>query len=270
MKRTILTTAAFAAVLFIGASAQAQDNTFRYAGANHNWSTAANWSGGVPTAAHNVVIPPGETCDVDTNAAVADTVEVYGTLNILTGNKKLTLDGNGGTSYVSGTGRIYLDDSGSELSFTSNNHTISYKGSSGEIVGLNDDALLTVATTGITLTNEISISGSLEIQASSATVHNKGTVKANRNNGVGDREITCASGTYTGTTTGTYKVCASGSRLSFSAGITAASTNLENDFEATDGGIFDINENVATKGDFTISSGGSIEVASNKSFSFNQ
>jgi fibronectin-binding autotransporter adhesin len=268
MKRTILTTAAFAAVMFIGAGAQAQC-TFTGA-TDSDWNDASNWSGGIPTAADNAVIPAGKTCDVDTDAAVADTVEVYGTLNILTGNKKLTLDGDGGTSYVSGTGRIYLNDSGSELSFTSNNHTISYKGSPGEIVGLNDDALLTVATTGITLTNEISISGSLEIQASSATVHNKGTVKANRNNGVGDREITCASGTYTGTTTGTYKVCVSGSRLSFSAGITAASTNLENDFEATDGGIFDIDENVATKGDFTISSGGSIEVASNKSFSFNQ
>jgi hypothetical protein len=265
MKRTILTTAALAAVLFIGAGAQAADNTFSYAGVNHNWSTAANWSGGVPTAADNAVIPAGEICDVDTNAAVADTVEVYGTLNILTGNKKLTLDG-AGTSHVSGTGRIYLDDSGSELSFTSNNHTISYKGSPGEIVGLNDSSKISVdePSAVITLTNNISISGSLRIEANSEIFDNDGTVKADRGNGTGDETLTCYSGTYTGT--GTYKVCASGSTLKFDSNITAA-TGLGTDFEVSNGTL-DIDEPVTTTGDVFLT-GGTIDVA-NVTFSFNQ
>jgi hypothetical protein len=257
MKKMIFTTAAVLAVLLVGATAQATDNTFSDAGSN-DWNTPGNWSlGHVPTADENAVIPADNVCNIGITTAVADTIEVYGTLNIAAG-AKLTLDGSeSSTSYVSGAGKVYLLGSGSELSFTSNNHTVSHSGTPGEIIGCHINVKITIT---IVITIEIKITGSMEIQASGGTFVNDGIVEANRN-GASDNMLTCYSGTFTGS--GTYKVSVSGATLKFVLGITA--TGLATDF-VVPAGTLDIDEDVTTSGDLNFT-GGTINVAANKTLS---
>jgi hypothetical protein len=176
MKRAILTTAALAAVLFIGASAQATDNTFTGESTSY-WNNGDNWDQDhIPTADENAVIPDGKTCNVDITTAVADTVEVQngGTLNIQTG-MKLTLDGDGGTSKVSGTGELRLLGSGSVLAFTTHDHAISYESTPGEITGANSSALITLAGASQSLTSNITISGQLSITEDTSSGDPMGT-----------------------------------------------------------------------------------------------
>lgn len=273
MKRAILTTAAIAAVLLIGANVQAADNTFTNAAGGNTWNTAGNWSrASVPDDTDNAVIPSGQTCNVNIAAAEADSVKVEGTLNI-PANTKLTLDGStNSTSFVSGLGRIYLQGSASELNFTTTDQTISYGSSPGEIIGLNDSAIISVDDdpneTLTELTNKITISGSLTIAVADATFDNDGIVRADRNNGAGDQKLTCVTGTYTGSSTGTYKVTASGSTLLFSSTITDATTGLATNFEVVDGTL-DIDVDVSTTGDLSFT-GGRIEVDDDAWFRINQ
>jgi hypothetical protein len=216
MKRMILTTAALAAVILLvpAASATCPDNTFTNGAADGKWSTPGNWSGGLPDADDNAVIPDDKVCNVDITDAVADTIEVQdgGTLNIETG-MKLTLDGDCSPSKVSGDGKIYLEGSASELNFKKTDHAISYSGTAGEIIGQSADALITISTSNLDLTSSVTIKGALAItedtsdeeNPSSTQFVNSGTVNAST--GMVDIDVDSISGA------GLWQVSASGSAI---------------------------------------------------------
>jgi hypothetical protein len=273
MKRKLLTTAAFVAVLLIGATAQATDNTFGYGGSDHNWSTPGNWSGGVPDATENAVIPAGETCDVDISTAVADTIGVYGTLNIEPG-MKLTLDGSTSSrSCICGT--VYLEKNAAtpptavgNLAFTTNGHELIGNGS---IIGADHSCQITLDTNSQVLrSNGVTISGALEItedtsggDPTNTRFINDGTVSANLASGMLELDVDhLDTGTYCAS--GDWDVSASSATLRFTVG----SMYLCGKFSVSNGTL-DIDDDVWTDGDLSFTSG-TIDVANGVSFKVNQ
>jgi hypothetical protein len=265
MKRKLLTTAAFVAVLLIGATAQATDNTYTNGTTDGKWSTPGNWSGGVPDDTENAVIPAGETCDVDITTAVADTIEVYGTLNIEPG-MKLTLDGStSSTSYI--CGEVYLEESGTcgNLAFTTNDHELLGNGS---IIGADHCCQITLDTNSQALTNNgVTICGALEITESGTPTNtrfiNHGVVSADLASGMLELDVDhLDTGTYCAS--GDWDVSASSAILRFTVG----STYLCGKFSVSNGTL-DIDANVWTDGDLSFTGGG-IAVASGMSFKTRQ
>jgi hypothetical protein len=278
MKRKLLTTAAvFAALFFVGPAANAATYYFYTGGTPGNWNTGANWwstgcgtgtNGTIPNANDHAVICSGEICNVAANA-VADTIEVQtsATLNIQA-SMVLTLDGSANsTSYVEGTGRIYLQGSGSELSFTTNDHTISYVSSAGEIVGQHDSALITLDTNSQVLTSEIPISGALAITESGTPSDtrfvNSSTVSANLASGTLELSVDYLDDGMC-YAPGDWEVSASSAVLKF----TADSTFLSGDFTVSSGTL-DIDTDVWTSGSLSFT-GGTIDVADGVSFETGQ
>jgi hypothetical protein len=268
MKRTLLTTAAFIAVLLIGANAQA-DNTFNNASGN-DWNTPANWDQGhVPTAAENAVIPLGETCNVNIATAVADTIEVYGTLNIQsdctltldnTSSSGSVIDGTVNLEWTTGSPATY-----GTLAFTTNDHTLSYSSSAGSIIGAGSECLITLGSDNLDLTSNVTISGALAITESgtrtSTSFINDGLVSADLANGTLELAVDALDdGTCS---TGDWEVCASGATLQFSVG----SVKLSGDFYVSDGTL-DLDANVSTEGRPRFS-GGTID-ATGVTFGLNQ
>ncbi len=185
-------TIALAMFIIDAATANATVNTFSEntpSDGVYKWSTAANWSDGVPDATDRAVIPDNLTCTIyagDSNA-VADTISVAGTLNIQT-YMKLSLDNSDDNiaadpddSEVTGDGFINLQASGSELAFISNDHAVS---ESGAIVGQSASAFISIAS-GIKLTSSTTIQGALEIKdaTTSGSFENQGKVYANSASG---------------------------------------------------------------------------------------
>jgi len=173
MKRSLMISAA---LLAWGLQTAAHAETCTFTQTSSNWNTAGNWDcSHVPTAADLVTIPSGKTCAVDITNAVADTLSVAstGVLNIQSG-KKLALDDDDGTNNTTITGTVNLQGSTSELAFTSNDQTI---GGAGKISGADNAAKISIAS-GVTLTNESTIEGKLEI-GGAGQFQNFGTVRIN-------------------------------------------------------------------------------------------
>jgi hypothetical protein len=262
MKRTILTTAALAAVILMasGASADVTSKYFYYAAGSASWDTSAYWftepdgagtPNSPPSSSERAVIQTA--CSLDTSKEV-ESIDVRNTLSIQD-DRVLTLN-NGSSSDSTISGTVYLVDSDSELAITTNNHTIS---GSGSLVGQDDDALITVASSR-TLTNQTTIAGAMKIQGgASAIFDNDGLVVADDPTS-GSNTITCDTGTfrgdYTGTDQGVYKV--DGGTLKFSTGVD--DTGMDARFIITDsGGLLDIDENISTTDEFE-QYGGTINV----------
>jgi hypothetical protein len=189
MKRTILTTAAFAAVILLVPAASAQNpGDYRSVGSG-DWDTVGTWQywdgdswetpGSAPSASTFVTIQTGHDIDIDTSPEYADhiTVEAGAQLDIEAG-RTLTLDGSD-RSVSSVVGTINLEGSGAKLIFTTNDQTLV---GGGSIDGQNDGAAIEMATS-TTLTNTTTITGNLQITpisgASSTTFINNGVVHAN-------------------------------------------------------------------------------------------
>jgi len=134
---------AFLAFFGLGHSAWAQTNT--WTGATGNWNTGLNWSLGVPTASHDVVIPTGAVVTIDVNAAARSI-----TLN---GNASLTVGAFQLDVAQAGAGAITLNGTSSLTFAAVNPVTIGSPIYVGSII-MNDNSNITFG--AITV---ISISG---------------------------------------------------------------------------------------------------------------
>ena len=85
----------------------AQTNTWTGSGANTNWNTAANWSLGVPTAAHDVVIPTGFTVNLN----VAGTTKSIAVQGNSTFNISSNLSFTNASSFATLTTAVWSDGS---------------------------------------------------------------------------------------------------------------------------------------------------------------
>jgi hypothetical protein len=163
--------------------AGATDRTFDNVSGN-NWSTGANWTGGLaPSFSDKAIIPSGETCYVDISNAECDHLEIAstGVLSINAGSsgggndRKLTLDHDGdANSTINGT--INLLGQYSSLVFITTDPTLS---GSGKIVGSHNDA--TIDFGGRILASGVVIEGNLHITADNSDDRfvNNNTVNAN-------------------------------------------------------------------------------------------
>ena len=228
----------------------------------------------------------GQTLTVDCDATVHLTtnatydnfvVNSGGTLNIYS-PVTLTLNG-GGTSTVNGT--INLLGAGSELKFTTYNHSVI---GNGAIVGQHASAK--IAIDGYTLINCITISGRLEITdgASTGIFINQGRVRADAS---GTLEISVDE--VRDSSQGLWQSMHCDAILLFDSTIaTMTAGNMDGDFElfagiirldeplTTDGrlmmsgGTLDVNQNTTMNADnnslFCYICGGTIEVAAGKTF----
>ena len=78
-------------LLAFGLAGFSQTNTFN-GNTDNFWNTATNWTLGVPTAAHDVVIPLGEECVIAINTTnYANSIEVLGKLTMNPGEDDATL-----------------------------------------------------------------------------------------------------------------------------------------------------------------------------------
>jgi hypothetical protein len=72
-------------------------------GSSGNWNTATNWCGGVPTSSTNVIIPASTTVNIQSANALANSVTIAATGNlVMTGAHNLTITA-GGTFTNNGT-----------------------------------------------------------------------------------------------------------------------------------------------------------------------
>ncbi|MFM9996289.1 MAG: G8 domain-containing protein [Phycisphaerales bacterium] len=166
-------------VVCLAASASATTKTF--VPSSGIWNDVNNWSpSGLPTVNDNVVIPGGKVCNVDITTATAQTMEVYGTLNIQPG-KKLTLDLYTSNvpldSIVDGIVTLVHDNTGfGTLTFAQGTHTVT---GDGRIAGQEVTCTIEVGSSSI-LTNELAGSGegireSLTIRGLTASGQTNGT-----------------------------------------------------------------------------------------------
>lgn len=258
MKRTILTTAAICAALLLASGANATTYYFHWDSVgSQNFDDANNWytdgcsspstPGAVPTGNDRAVICSGQICNVTASAGV-DTVEVCGTLNIQAGYT-LAMD-NGSTSNSVVDGTINLLGSGSTLSFTSANHSVS---GDGAIDGRHDSAVIAIAS-GYTLTSEITIQGNCQIvpvSGSSTIFINDGIVHANN---AGTLEVAPDS---IGDSSGAWCVSTSASAV---LKISTGSAAKHDGDICVSNGTLDINNTFTTAGSLCFA-GGTIDVA---------
>ena len=137
----------FCALVLSGFSVWAQTNTWTGA-VNQNWNSAGNWSLGIPTDAHDVVIPTGSTVNVNI-AALINSIVVEGTSTLNISNP---IDFFAASSFSSGTtanwssgsltGSGTLTNNGTINLLTANNKSIT----SGKI--LNNEGTINIAGTG--------------------------------------------------------------------------------------------------------------------------
>ena len=226
------------------------------------------------------IIDYGETCVLSADCTVERLTISYGG-RLYTGSHTLTITGDGGLTIclggllnVDGAGTVDLTSggthtingelrlcvSGSTLRISSNGSTID---GSGKIEGRNNTARIEIAaenSPGISLTSSVDIVGALEIAGLSADGKTTGTFTnsdiVHADAASGDKRITVVSGTIDGS--GTWQVSHSDAEIQFDV-----SAILTGTFDIDDGTL-DINQNVTTS-DLEFS-GGTIEVAANKTF----
>jgi hypothetical protein len=272
----LASTIALALTAFTGSTAMAVDNTFAPPGSSGAWNTASNWSlNQVPTAAQNVVVPSGKTCNLDTSNGVADSLDIAGDLNI--NGVTLTIDGSSDSSHAM-SGTLDLDSSG-VLRFVDNNPSFAGGGSvTGGWLGVGTGVTIALPQASIDLLPEsIDVEGTLNINSGAwgfVDMENDGTVNIESsatvsfsaspvNNGLLDvNGVLDFGAAVTGSSNGEFK--ANGGEIEFSA----ASTSLTGHFYVLNGGLLDIKDNVVTTGDLKqfADSGSQIIVAAGKHF----
>ena len=168
----------FCALVLSVFSVHAQTNTWTGA-VNQNWSTGGNWSLGLPTDTHDVVIPTGSTVNLNTAAAI-NSIDVQGTVTI---NMTGTLDFIATSTFSSGTtfnwstgtltGGGTLTNNGTMILLTSSNKSIA-----GGTV-LNNAGTLNMAFSGdLYITDGVlnnQLSGVIDLQAESGNLSYSGS-----------------------------------------------------------------------------------------------
>lgn len=252
MKRTTGLVAAWCVMTGLAAGMEAGVKTFSPSGSSGNWSTGSDWSpSGVPTQADRAVIPSNKTCTVDTDTAVADTIDVQGTL-IIPPDSQLTLDNdndniqaNPDNSVVDGL-VLFTDDSNdphdSELFFDENDHIVT---GDGTIQGEWGGAIIRTEEVLTSRLDNSGIRGALSIAGvdGGSTFINEGIVCADANGLV--LVITAANVDDHSTLSYAQWCATSGGTLRFDT----AATTLQGDFVVECATLF-CNAVVQTCGDF--------------------
>ncbi len=203
----------------------------------------------------DIEVGSGSTVRLDGNFTV-DCVKVAAGGWLIIEGGTLTLNGDGGPTTSIVDGHIVLESCTSVLKISDNNHT--FEGN-GYIDGQCDTAQIQIGS-GLTLTNEVTVCGSLQIRAGSGTLDNDGLVEANDDGGT----LTCYEGTFAGS--GEYKVAWPGATLKFSSGID--DTGLAAAFTVGNAtALLDIDEDVVSSKAAGLSfTAGTINVAPTKMF----
>jgi len=260
MKKLLTTAAIFAAVMICAPAMALNNNTFQPAGATGNWNVAGNWSGGVPGAGDNAIIPDGKTCYVNVSDARAGAFTVQGA-GVLSVNSSCMLEIDNNSS-VNATGGVLLTGSGSTLRI-SGNLTISGNGS---LEGQDNSAQVELSSScTLTLASTTTIEGALQLVpksgASNTTFLNLGTVRADRSSNTLVVDVDALDDACTTDVDGDWEVADySTSKLS----LRISSTILQGDFSVTNGTL-DVQADIMTSGDLSFT-GGKIEVAAGMVF----
>jgi hypothetical protein len=223
-----------------------------------NWKTACSGGspGAVPTASDDAVICSNTTADITDIAAVAKTVTVQlvSKIRILPTNADASLTlGSGAsalTSSLTGPIELHAGTSPNEatLAFTSADHTLS----GGSFVdGKDDDAQVSVLTSGKTLTLTAGIRGHLVIHGS-GNFANQGAITANINGGTLKVAI---GGTLSDTAGDRWKtaILSTTAKLLFDASIGTVGT-LNGNF-VIDNGTLEMDKAITTNGRLEQSNG---------------
>lgn len=225
--------------------------------ANRTLTLTADLTTGSLTMECDGIVTTGANTLTITNSGGL-TINTGGLLNV-NGAGEVRLTG-GGTHTINGTAAdigLRLSVDGSTLRIYDANVTLT---GTGYVEGRNNGAQILI-TDGETLTNEITIEGSLQI-CGPGTLDNEGLVEATRANNENDNKLECYSGTFSGGTTGDYKVNTASAYLTFRAG--GDFDGMSADF-IVGAGTLDVNESVCTTGDLTFT-GGTIDVIASESF----
>lgn len=307
MKRTILTTAAILAAVMMINVPIVMATAYQWDGADSTaWNEPNNWTAnsGYPSGAGDTATFPSSgvsneptvNIEVTVGSVTVDTgrtltlgadlstgsLDITGTVNTdddtltVSSENGLTINSNGllhvddaGTVVLSGggtsqtiDGSLTLDVSGSTLSIT-NSCTIEGDGS---ITGSSDSAAIEIAGTDKTLTSEVTIAGALRIvgaQGSSGTTFiNSGSVRANT---AGTLEVFPDALDAGSAVSGSWYV---ETNANAELWVRTASVQLSGSINLSTGTL-DIDQNITTSDQFNFT-GGSIEVAAQKSFSASQ
>jgi hypothetical protein len=277
MKRTILTTAALAAVILLVPAANANGRSLVSAGAGPaDWDDTSSWylsgtttnPGTPPDDGDSVTIRSGHQIDVasEDSDAEADhiSVESSGTLYIEQ-ERTLTLDGTtSSTSYVDGLITLVQHptegDDGS-LEFTTTSHTLSPTdpNAPGSIVGQDQGCLIALRSNSLGLISEVTIRGALtitEVSATSTSFINNGAVEADTGETL---EVSPGS---IGDSSGSWEVSAANGRLWINS-----SSSATHDGTVTVGaGTLDVDATFQTTSEYT-QTGGTLDVAAGVTFS---
>lgn len=183
-------------------SLSAQTNTWSGA-VNSNWNNAGNWSLGIPTALHDVVIPNGSTVTVNVVTDI-NSIVVQGTATI---NIASTLDFAAASSFSSGTTANWSIGALTGGGILTNNGIIHLQTANNKIINgatvLNNAGIISIDDSGdLYITNGVlnnQASGIIDMTADAGnlsyssggthTLNNLGLIK--RSTSVGNAQIDC-------------------------------------------------------------------------------
>ena len=151
-------------------------------GTDNNWTTAGNWSNGVPFTTSDVTVPAGPMApNVDTSPTIK-TLTVGGLVQL---KDNTTLEVDGGSITLSGLGQLFLASTGAgNATLTVGGSGLSLNGSGS--LTMSDQPFKNSITGGGTFTNSLTsnpgIHGAGQIGNNSMTIQNFGTISADGKN----------------------------------------------------------------------------------------
>ena len=169
------------ALVFRGSSFAIKGGDPTWKGGPGNWSVAANWNGGVPTATTDASIDGGNpvvspvTLDIGGAQVRNLTIDSDDSLNFNNGTS-LTVNG----SSVSNAGKITLNSTGSSTELIIANTALTLSGGGSLTMSNNANNIIIGNATTDTLTNQSTIQGSGNIGGGRMTLSNSGTINANQ------------------------------------------------------------------------------------------
>ncbi len=200
---------AFLFLFALGQSASAQTNTWTGA-TDNDWNTAGNWSGGVPTNAHDVVINTGATVNLSAGG-VAQSITINGNSVLTLATNTLTvgattagdvtlngtseIDVNGSTLVLGAAGQVSNLNIGAGTTIDAMSGTVTISGtinvaSGGTLSTTTATDLILIGTTAVTLPDDITDLYDFTINKTGATP----TVTLSGNLNV-DNDLTVTNGT---------------------------------------------------------------------------
>ena len=198
-------------------------DTFTNGAGTGFWSTAGNWSAGLPGASNNVLI-------TGSGSAASVSEDVSATINNLTLNsannwgltngKVLTIDGNS----ISNAGHMTLNSTGSFTELLIGSAAVTLTGGGSVTMSNNANNYIFGAATADTLTNQETIQGAGNIGNGRMTLVNSGTINANQSAGLTIAANGGATNTGTLEATGGNSLTLSGTTVTNTGGKVLANT----------------------------------------------